>query len=78
MYELIIIGGGPAGISAGIYAARKKLKVLLIAQDWGGQISGTAIIENYPGFELISGPDLVKRLMDHLEKVKEYGLKIQK
>jgi len=67
-YDLIIVGGGPAAISAGIYAVRKGLKTLLIAQDWGGQLNWTNLIENYPGFESITGPELVKKLVAHLKK----------
>ncbi len=61
-YDLIIIGGGPAGITAGIYAARARLNVVLIEQmALGGQILSTDWIENYPGFpEGLSGPDLVE------------------
>jgi len=59
-YDLIIIGAGPAGISAGIYSARQRLKILVISKDIGGQVAKKAVdIENYPGFEKISGPDLV-------------------
>ena len=71
MYDLIIIGGGPAGISAGIYSARQRLKVLLIAKDFGGQMARKAVaIENYPGFEEISGLELVQRFEKHLRKQK--------
>ncbi len=60
-YDLIIIGVGPAGVSAGIYAARQRLKILMISKDIGGQVAKKAVdIENYPGFEKISGPDLVE------------------
>lgn len=60
-YDLIIIGAGPAGISAGIYAARQRLKILILSKDIGGQVAKKAVdIENYPGFEKISGPDLVE------------------
>lgn len=59
-YDLIIIGAGPAGISAGIYAARQRLKILMLSKDVGGQVAKKAVdIENYPGFEKISGPGLV-------------------
>ncbi len=59
-YDLIIIGAGPAGISAGIYAARQRLSILIISKDVGGQVAKKAVdIENYPGFTKISGPDLV-------------------
>ncbi|MBU2578494.1 FAD-dependent oxidoreductase, partial [Patescibacteria group bacterium] len=71
IYDLIIIGGGPAGITAGIYAARQKLNTLLITKSFGGQIARKAVaIENYPGFEKISGLELIKRLEKHLRKQK--------
>ena len=67
-YELIIIGGGPAGITAGIYASRLGMKTLLITKEFGGQIGKKAVgIENYPGFELISGPDLIQKMVKHLK-----------
>jgi alkyl hydroperoxide reductase subunit F len=70
-YDLIIIGGGPAGITAGIYAARQKLNTLLITKEFGGQVSRKAVkIENYPGFEEISGFDLIKILEKQLRKQK--------
>ena len=69
MYELIIVGGGPAGITAGIYATRQKLNTLLITKDFGGQIAKKAVtIENFPGFEEISGMDLIQKLESHLKK----------
>lgn len=71
IYDLIIIGGGPAGISAGIYAARQKLNTLLITKDFGGQIARKAVaIENYPGFEEISGLELIQKFEKHLKKEK--------
>jgi thioredoxin-disulfide reductase len=71
MYDLIIIGGGPAGVTAGIYAARQKLNTLLIAKEFGGQIALKAVnIENYPGFEEISGLALTKKFEEHLRKYK--------
>jgi thioredoxin-disulfide reductase len=61
IYDVIIIGAGPAGISAGIYAGRQQLKILIISKDLGGQVAKKAVdIENYPGFEKISGPELVE------------------
>ena len=51
IYDLAIIGGGPAGITAGIYAARKKLNTLLISKNFTGQASIPLRIENYPGFK---------------------------
>ena len=71
LYDLIIIGGGPAGITAGIYAARQKLNTLLITKSFGGQVARKAVaIENYPGFEEISGLELIQRFEKHLRKQK--------
>jgi thioredoxin-disulfide reductase len=70
-YDLIIIGGGPAGMTAGIYAARQKLNTLLITKSFGGQMARKAVaIENYPGFEKISGLELIQKLEKHLKKRK--------
>ena len=67
IYDLIIIGSGPAGVSAAIYAARQKLNFLVISKDMGGQIAKKAVdIENYPGFDKISGPDLIKVFEEQL------------
>jgi len=66
MYDLIIIGGGPAGITAGIYAARKKLNTLLITKEWGGQIIDASEVENWPGTQKISGLDLTNQMKEHL------------
>lgn len=66
MYDLIIIGGGPAGVSAGIYAARKKMKTLLVTDGLGGQSVVSADIQNWVGTISISGLDLAKNLEAHL------------
>jgi len=68
VYELIIIGGGPAGITAGIYAARKRLKTLLVTEDFIGQVGKTRQVDNYPGFCGIIGQDLIGNFKDHLKK----------
>lgn len=69
IYDLIIIGAGPAGVSAAVYAARQKMNLLLISKDMGGQIAKKAVdIENYPGFDKISGPNLIKTFEDQLKK----------
>ncbi len=68
-YDLIIIGTGPAGLSAAIYAARYKINCLLIGQIPGG-IAGTAHdIRNYPGFEKVTGMELMKRTIDQVKKL---------
>ena len=67
MYDLIIIGGGPAGISAGIYASRKQLKTLFITKEWGGQSVVSSEIHNWIGTIAISGADLAKSLENHLK-----------
>lgn len=67
IYDLIIIGGGAAGCSAGVYAARKKLKTLLIAKDFTGQTGISSWVENYLGFGKISGLALAQKFKDHLK-----------
>ena len=67
MYGLIIIGGGPAGVAAGIYAARKKIKTLLIIESFGGQSLTSADVQNWIGTKSVSGYDLAKMLEDHLK-----------
>jgi alkyl hydroperoxide reductase subunit F len=67
-YEVIIVGGGPAAMSAAIYAVRKGLNVALIAQKVGGQISYTGTIENYLGLPSVSGDDMTELFRNHLEK----------
>ncbi|MSU54510.1 MAG: hypothetical protein EXS48_01550, partial [Candidatus Staskawiczbacteria bacterium] len=68
IYDLIIIGAGPAGVSAGIYAARQRLSILILSKDLGGQVAKKAVdIENYPGFEKISGPELVELYKKQLQ-----------
>ncbi len=67
MYDLIIIGGGPAGTSAGVYAARKKLKTLLVAEEFGGQSVVSETIYNWIGSPEISGSDLAKSFKAHLD-----------
>lgn len=66
-YDLIIIGGGPAGTSAGVYASRKRLNTLFITKDWGGQSIVSPDIQNWIGTPSISGDDLAKALRTHLE-----------
>lgn len=85
-YDLIIIGGGPAGLTAAIYAATLKMDALLITKDLGGQAIDSTKIENYMGFDFIAGPELVEKfqrqlvlshyidhLMSEVEKVEPYA-----
>ena len=66
--DLIIIGGGPAGITASVYASRKKMNFLLITKDIGGQAAWSSDVENYPGYQFITGPDLVAKFQEHMQK----------
>lgn len=69
MYDTLIIGSGPAGMTAGLYAARSNLKVGIIEQGApGGQMNNTSEIENYPGYDHISGPELSMNMHASLEK----------
>ena len=75
-YDLVIIGGGPAGLTAGLYAARARLNAILIEKvSTGGQVLITDWIENYPGYsEGISGPDLIDKMTD---QIRRFDLKIE-
>lgn len=67
MYDLIIIGAGPAGITAAVYAARKKLNTLVITKNIGGQAALSGEVGNYTGYQFISGPELSKKFEEHLK-----------
>ena len=69
MQDLIIIGGGPAGLSAGIYAARYMINTLLLVKDHGGAIAEAHLVENYPGYEEISGLELVEKFKKQAKKL---------
>ncbi len=68
IYDLIIIGAGPAGITASVYAARKKIDFLVISLDIGGQAAWSGDIENYTGYQFITGPDLTQKFQEHMLK----------
>jgi NADH-dependent peroxiredoxin subunit F len=68
MYDLIIIGAGPAGITAAVYAARKKMNLLVVSKDIGGQAAWSGDIENYTGYQFISGPELAAKFEEHMRK----------
>ncbi len=67
MYDLLIIGGGPAGIAAGVYASRKQLKTLFVTKEWGGQSTVSVEIQNWIGTPAIAGTQLAKDLEQHLK-----------
>ncbi|HOF45017.1 MAG TPA: FAD-dependent oxidoreductase [Candidatus Pacearchaeota archaeon] len=70
MYDLVIVGAGPAGMTSAIYSARQKLKTLIISKDFGGQMAQKAVeIENYPGFEKITGFDLISKMENQIKNV---------
>jgi alkyl hydroperoxide reductase subunit F len=77
MYELIIVGGGPAGAAAAVYAARKRLKTVLITGEWGGQSTVSPEIYNWIGTPRISGADLAKNLKAHVEEYRGEFLDIR-
>jgi thioredoxin reductase (NADPH) len=74
-FDVIIVGGGPAGLAAGLYAARMKLSAVLVERGpLGGQLLNTELIEDYPGFESILGSDLAVKMGDH---ARAFGLHIR-
>src|SRR6267143_4616149 len=74
-YDVIIVGGGPAGLAAGLYTARMNLKAVLVDRGpLGGQLLNTELVEDYPGFETILGSDLATKMGDHARK---FGLEIR-
>jgi len=68
MYDTIIIGSGPAGMTAGIFAARREMKTLIIGKEAGGQLVWASEIENYPGFSNITSLELIQRMKEQTEK----------
>ena len=70
MYDVIIIGGGPAGLTAGIYCLRANLKTLILEKEtFGGQIASSPLVENYPGFKSITGVELANNLFEQVENL---------
>jgi len=75
MYDVLIIGGGPAGLNSALYAMRNGLKTGIIAEKYGGQVLDTSSVENYLGYESIPGEDLVGAFRKHVEK---YDIPVKK
>ena len=74
-FDIIIVGAGPAGLTAGLYAARSKLNVMCFEKlAPGGEILNTEYVEDYPGFELVGGQELAQKFADHAQK---FGLRIE-
>jgi len=76
IYDLIIVGGGPAGAAATVYAARKRLKTIFLTKEWGGQSVVSPDIQNWIGTQSISGEELAKKLREHVESYKGEFLEI--
>ncbi|MFH1791004.1 MAG: FAD-dependent oxidoreductase [Candidatus Omnitrophota bacterium] len=74
MHDLIIIGAGPAGITASVYAARKRMAFAVISVDIGGQTSWSGDVENYTGYQFVSGPELAGKFADHM---KQYSIDVR-
>ncbi|HEY4711258.1 MAG TPA: FAD-dependent oxidoreductase, partial [Dehalococcoidia bacterium] len=68
MYDLMIIGAGPAGIAASVYAARKRINSVLISGDIGGQVNKTMGIENYLGYQFIEAPELIDKFQTQISQ----------
>jgi alkyl hydroperoxide reductase subunit F len=66
LFDLLVIGGGPAGMTAVVYAARKKLNTLLVTQDLGGQVLWTRDIQNYMGYQFVTGPELMAKFEEQV------------
>jgi len=74
-YDIVVVGAGPGGLTAGLYAARAQRKVVCLEKlQPGGQIANTEEVEDYPGFEHISGWELAQKMKDHAVK---FGLEIE-
>lgn len=70
LYDFLILGGGPAGLNAALYAQRKGMTTAVVAQDLGGQLRNTTVVDNYLGFENIPAEELIRRFLSHLDTQK--------
>ncbi len=74
IYDLIIVGAGPAGITASVYAARKQMEFLVVTEDIGGQTVWSGDIENYTGYQFVTGVELTMKFEEHIKK---YGVEVR-
>jgi alkyl hydroperoxide reductase subunit F len=74
VYDLLILGAGPAGITASVYAVRKKIDFLVITRDIGGQTAWSGDIENYTGYQFITGSELTRKFQEHMDS---YGITVK-
>lgn len=72
-YDVIVVGGGIAGLTAALYASRQKVKTIVVTKDVGGQLTLTSSIENFPGYKSISGYELAAKVLDQAQ---QYGVEI--
>jgi len=70
IYDMVIVGGGPAGMTAGIYAARAGLKAVILEENiTGGLVNSTYTVENFPSYPTIHGMDLIKKMRAHVDSL---------
>ena len=74
IYDLIIVGAGPGGMSAAIYAARRKINFFVISMDMGGQLAWSTEVDNYPGIKKLRGLELVNSFKEHMDS---YGVNVK-
>lgn len=67
VYDVLILGGGPAAMTAAVYCSRKAMKLAVIADEFGGQIADTSAVENYLGFQMIQGRELADKFLEHMK-----------
>jgi alkyl hydroperoxide reductase subunit F len=68
LYDTLILGGGPAAMTAAVYCARKMMKCAVVTEEFGGQVGETTEIENYMGFMMIGGKELAQKFVEHMDK----------